>query len=452
MLALRKSWLAAATLIGATAFGKQPSDQPLLLGGSLRIPTRPILTDPSLRRGAFILHAPRPIAERRWCTADEALCVHSTGDQQALAKRALDHLVIARRRLVSVLQLPSPSSDFGAGGSAGLDLYLPEESSSNAIRVELDAARWASDQSAAFCVSDATHVSLQAAARCIGGAIAATLDSAESPAVRTAFGAYLADRFFEPDDYSLAAVDDFQANPQANPFAPHASLPEAGGLYFAFLEDQLASSRDASLPSALLALSRSLTRGTHPEWNNEPDVLDVLRASIPHDQNLSQLAMDWALTRVFLGSRSDGAHHGDHSFVGDFGRLAMDWSVAYSSLPRHLASSRAIEPFGMSAVWLELDQVPPGAQLGVRLTWEEPVSFCWTAVAVDAQGREIARWDFPRLQRGTQLEKTLMNFEHAAGLLFVGVNLGGVDLDHPFDPDAYPWEPHAYTLYLADLR
>jgi hypothetical protein len=73
-------------------------------------------------------------------------------------------------------------------------------------------------------------------------------------------------------------------------------------------------------------------------------------------------------------------------------------------------------------------------------------------VAVDGAGKEISRWQLPRLQRGTKLEKTLVNFEQAAGLMFVGVNLGGVDLAHPFDPDSYPWEPHAYTLYLADLR
>src|SRR5690606_22464409 len=133
------------------------------------------------------------------------------------------------------------------------------------------------------------------------------------------------------------------------------------------------------------------------------------RASIPQDQNLSHLSSDWALTRAFMGSRSDGAHYGDLGWTGDFGRLAMDWSVKYSSLPRHLASARAVEPLGVGAVWLELDQVPPGAQLGVRITWEEPVSFCWVVVAVDAQGREITRWDFPRLQRGTKLEKTLMN-------------------------------------------
>jgi hypothetical protein len=33
----------------------------------------------------------------------------------------------------------------------------------------------------------------------------------------------------------------------------------------------------------------------------------------------------------------------------------------------------------------------------------------------------------------------------------VGTNLGGVDLAHPFDPDFEPFEPHGFTVYLAEL-
>jgi hypothetical protein len=108
-----------------------------------------------------------------------------------------------------------------------------------------------------------------------------------------------------------------------------------------------------------------------------------------------------------------------------------------------------LSPYGISYVWLDLDSVALGTELSFRIEWEAPVAFQWTVVGLDHEGRQVNRWDLPYLENGTRIERTLMNFENAAALLFVGVNLGAVDVAHPFDPDQQPWEPHAYTLYLT---
>jgi hypothetical protein len=72
-------------------------------------------------------------------------------------------------------------------------------------------------------------------------------------------------------------------------------------------------------------------------------------------------------------------------------------------------------------------------------------------VAVDEQGREMNRRSLPYVENATSAETTLMNFEGSTGLVLIGINLGSVDVSHPFDPDQEPWEPHAYSVYLTQL-
>jgi hypothetical protein len=72
-------------------------------------------------------------------------------------------------------------------------------------------------------------------------------------------------------------------------------------------------------------------------------------------------------------------------------------------------------------------------------------------VQLDKQGRELRRLEVPFKERATLSEQRLSNFEAASYVLVVGTNLGGVDRDHPFDPDIFPYEPQQCTVYLVRL-
>jgi hypothetical protein len=366
---------------------------------------------------------------------------------------ALGLLESAYEQLVYVMDYPAPLGDGARGGTPGLDLYLLGGGASDEPEIGADPAQPTQDSAPGFCVTGGTHLTLQDAVRCVAGAIALRLDAAETPAIRSAYASYLAVLLAGPDESAIASADDAQSNPQIHSLSREITgLSQAGANWFAFLDEELSVGAPGDLPTMMLSLSRSVTTGTHPEWNNEPDIFDVLRRSLNGDPRAyADLFGKWAVARAFMGDRNDGSHRPALHWLGSSGRLAFDWKIAYSSLPRKVASARAIEPMGTSAVWLDLDGVPLGARLGVQIEWEEPVSFRWLVVGVDREGREVARWDVPYLERGTRVEKTLMNYEHAAGLMFIGINLGGVDLQHPFDPDSEPWEAHAYTLYLAEL-
>ncbi len=47
------------------------------------------------------------------------------------------------------------------------------------------------------------------------------------------------------------------------------------------------------------------------------------------------------------------------------------------------------------------------------------------------------------------MERIIGDLTGAAGVLIAGTNLGGLGPSYPFDPDFEPYEPHAYTVYLA---
>src|SRR5690606_17223765 len=126
--------------------------------------------------------------------------------------------------------------------------------------------------------------------------------------------------------------------------------------------------------------------------------------------------IDFAVWRAFLGSRSDAAHRPAMQALGELGRVRFDWVLPYSSLPRHVAGPYPVYPMGSAYIWVNLDKVPPDAQLGFRAEWEQPVQFQWAIVRVDAQGRAMSQLNLPYLERGTSVEKTLLNFQGASAL------------------------------------
>ena len=434
--------------------GKRPG---LLFGGAL-IEKRKVVVevDKALPTGALRLMNARPEAIKSACHAVLPLCVHGDGSP-LLHAQVLRTMSQAFRSLIFGLGLPAPQTDTILGGGPELDIYLSNQSNSLAVRA--DGQGYAPDTSSGHCVLPAQSATLASAAQCVGEAIALGLDAAEAPSIRSAYGAYVALLTQGPSTQFLQQVDDAQANPQLALLRRESTgRDRAGALFFAYAEAQLGLGKPGELATALLQLSRS-TQSKHAlRYNNEPDLMDVLRRAVNNNpSDVADLMQGFAISRAFLGSRADGQHAPEYRFLGDSGRIRIDWSLKYSSLPRNVAGTRAVEPTGSVYLWLELDQVLPPSQngvanrLGVRASWEQPVPFKWSAIALDKAGREIRRWEFPYLERGTKVEKSLQGFEGAAGILFVGVNLGGVDLSHPFDPDYEPWEPHSFSLYLSEL-
>jgi hypothetical protein len=106
---------------------------------------------------------------------------------------------------------------------------------------------------------------------------------------------------------------------------------------------------------------------------------------------------------------------------------------------------------GAVLFWIDLDEVPLGATLGVEVEWEPPVTFQWRLVRVGGDGTELGRVEIPFQERGHRAEARVSVLEGARAVLLVGVNLEGIDLSHPFDPNIGPFEPHAATVYLLRL-
>jgi hypothetical protein len=249
------------------------------------------------------------------------------------------------------------------------------------------------------------------------------------------------------------AFDTIQANPQLA-VAARDDAPGSPGaaLLFDHVDRRLAAGAPGRLPVALAQLARGDTPPGALRYHDEPDVIDVLRRALAAPSaRFEDFMLGFAVERAFLGTRDDGRHHPELVWLGDAGRVRFDWLLAASSLPRHVAPRRPLEPFGCAYTWLDLDRVTLGKTLAFRAEWEAPAVFRFALVAVDARGAILHRFDLPYVQNATTAERTLVDYDGAVGVLIVAINLGGIDLGHPFDPDHEPSEPHGFTLYVAEL-
>jgi len=453
-------WLAAALSIGA---GWSPAsaaerEAPFLLGGGKPIHQRPVETDPWLPTGAPVEDGiERPSdAEAPACSFRAPVCVHrGSGVGADAARAALAALEVAHARLVRVLGLPPPRADHGAGGSDALDLYLTATPGGDLVVGSEPDVLGDFDRAAGFCVLGETGPSLleRAATLCLGESIALGLDPAETPFLRRAFAEHLWLSTGRVTSLDFESFDTLQAHPELPPAARDRSpLSEAGALLFEYLDDRRGFGDAGDLATGLFSVSVGKTAPRSWLWDNWPDVFDVLRRNLDDDPRaIAKLFLDLAVTRAFLGERDDGTHLPRMEWLGAFGRPRFDWEVTFSSLPRHVAATRAIGPHGSFYLWLGLDRVPDGAELGFQAKWEAPVAFAWSLVRVGAHGEELGRLDAPFIQRGNEVQQNLVDLKDAAGILVVGTNLGGTDLKHPFDPDREPFEPHGCTVYLAKL-
>jgi hypothetical protein len=453
------TWLRIVLACGLCApsalAGTARRDPPLLFGAGPHVARPPVAIDPDLPTGApFAAQLDRPHSTGAACSERLPVCVQrGVGVSGAQALQALGALELAYERVVEALALPAPLGDEGHGGSDALDWYLDAEHAE--LVTERDAVRFdAFDSAAAFCVGNVVDPWLMQrdATLCVGEAIAKRLDPAETPALQRAFATelwWLTGRVTAPD---VQAIDDAQAHPE-RALAGRSAQPNASA---ALLLDFMERARSSQGSGGLIASLFSASAGSHEsgalEWNNEPDMFDVLRHSLDEDTlKMAALLGDYAVSRAFLGDRDDGTHPPYAEWAGAFGRPRYDWVLKFSSLPRRVHASRPLEPTGIELVWVDLDEVPLGTSLGFEAEWEAPVAFKWRLISLDDQGREMARVDVPFQERGRSAEGRVVNLLSVRAVLAIGINMGGVDLAHPFDPDLDPFEPQSCTLYFASM-
>jgi hypothetical protein len=430
----------------------QPS---LLLGGGAASAPTSIALDPRLPSGPAVQVEARPVAlPASSCSLHEPVCVHHDARvSEALAHAYVRAMQQAWRDLVEALGLPAPLPDMALGPSPGLDLYLSAAGPLD-VRVLPDAALGDETRRSAFCRARPSLVELQRQATlCVAEALLLGIDAGETPFLRRAIAAYLWSLIGTPTGRDLAAVDALQANPQLSIAGRDATRESAGALlFFEYVDARLGAGEPGLLPVALAQLSRSATSPGLPRYTNEPDLIDVLRRAFSESSSgFEDFMLGFAVERAFVGARDDGRHHPALAWLGDAGRVRFDWVLPASSLPRRVAPRRPLEAFGCAYSWLDLDRITIGKVLAFRAEWEAPASFRWALLTIDASGRVLGRFDLPYVQNATSAERTLEDYDGAQGVLIVGINLGGVDLAHPFDPDHEPSEPHGFTLYLTEL-
>lgn len=464
----RLSFGAAALTVAASGLARDEVPGLLFRGGTI-VPPPVVVVDPALPRGHRAGWRERPAAsvaamneggqangkravvESRTCAPDFPVCVH--GGTNEVRQAAVKRLADAYRRWNYVLAMPAPLADGSLGGGPELDVYL--DASAPDLFVYLDAPSLRAPRTSAWCRVSSEHLSERTAARCIAEVSACGIDPAMGPSMRRGWAGYLVDAAYPPDSSTVRAIDDAQRQP-FQPLLAREVRPssEASSAFWRFVDLTWGGDGRGKLPLALahVANAGAPLDVVHPEWPHSPDELDVLRHAFGRDANQSSLMWsDWAASRAFWGARANGSHASPFRYSGDAGRIAFDWSLAYSSLPRHLAGPNALHPMGAAYIWVELDSVPLHATLAFRAEWEEPAPFRWVVIAVDEQGLEMSRWNLPYVEKATSAETTIVNFEAAAGLVIVGTNLGAVDVSHPFDVDQEPWEPHGYSVYLTQL-
>jgi hypothetical protein len=380
--------------------------------------------------------------------------VHSDGQVPLdSALSAVSALEAAYERIVLALGLPAPLGDLGLGGSDALDLYLRDDPDADFMSSRDLPHPSSFDRAAAFCVArPADGRALErVAAFCVAEAVSWRMDAGMTPHLRRAYATELWWITASPTSADLAALDELSAR-------PHAALgsrelgptSEGAAVLFEYLESRLSRIGPGVASTALLAAAASSTAPNGWEWNNEPDVFDVLRRSQPSLADYPIFLGDLALARALLGDRDDGSHFPLLAWAGAFGRPRFDWVLEASSLPRRVALG-PIEPTGVAQVWLNLDQWEEKNVLGLRAECEAPVAFKWQLIQLDPFGVELSRFHLPFQERATSIEQRVVTLGRARSILVVGTNVGAIGPAHPFDPDVYPYEPQACTIYLAKL-
>jgi hypothetical protein len=246
-----------------------------------------------------------------------------------------------------------------------------------------------------------------------------------------------------PREEDASWLEQLNRDPEA-PLLTRVPAPnrvEGSALFFGYLGEQGTGS---ALETGLLALGLSATQ-TPPlalRYLAEPDLCDVVRHSLGNSREN---------TARFFSTLAE------ERFLGQSGRLVgglssaparVAWQVAFGTLPRHLVLPRELGPTGSVALRLEIDKNP--VPIAFRIYCEQPVSTVWTVLRLGDNEQFLGRVPIPFQETGHTFGQRV-HPEGAEALLLVGTNLGGVDLDHPYDPDHAPHEAHLCSIALSAM-
>jgi hypothetical protein len=285
----------------------------------------------------------------------------------------------------------------------------------------------------------------RSATLCLGEASAAAHSPALGPAQRRGYATHLGWSTRVPTAEDEEALRRIQREPELGVLGRRLDeRSEGSGLFFEYL-DRLGELRAPAITStSALSLAATRTSSGSLRWLAEPDVADVVRSSFAYRRERVARFWDELASARFLVDRPGSWL----SWPGASGTVRRAWTLESSSLPRNLVLPRPLTPTGSAYVVVKMDHAR--SLLAFRATCEGPVSWVWSALRFDKEGRELARLHVPFQERKPTTEQRISQLDDTRLLVLVGTNLGGVDLAHPFDPDHEPSEPHGCIIYITD--
>jgi hypothetical protein len=377
------------------------------------------------------------------CSFDRPICVHAAKSVHPRAVLATLEGAERAMRGYDALRLPRPLPDDGLGGSDAWDVYLVK-GTEPASEVDLLARAEPFDRLSAFAIlpPPGERSGCEAArdvAHALADAIAFRLDAGIEASSLAMSSGHLASLVAPCPNAEAAAIDELQRVPE-RAMASGAGLRLHGSYLFPeLLDERYGGGTPGQLFTSLVAIARQKTPPGAWQWHNEPDVFDALRITRKaQGASLDALLLELAVSRAFLGSRSDGAHLADVAWLGAAGRVRFDWALPYTSLPRRVAPAAPIEATGAIYLWIDLADAPIDASLTFAADWELPTVFSFALVKVDDKGAETGRVVATAPHGETHVEKSLRGLGGLAGVVVVGANAGSMDRAEPYDPDDSP--------------
>lgn len=441
---------------------------------------KPGVIDPGVAPGPPLVYSARPVfdPDLRACSPRVPVCVHAESARDGEAALAtLGAFERAWQILTGSLALPPPDLD---PTTLAYDVFLvdaidhPRDLASTKleardVRSRIDRARaftLVDRRVRAGCLLDALAAESIARASIFRTAPATNEGTARAQSVylsQLAFPCAVAlsadavaafqsraDRAFcdaFAGDDAKAAGEELHARP-----SPVDSLFAAGAATFWARLEWAFGRTPGGIVTASWALSPTMTPLGVARWTNEPDTFDVLRVSFKNalttGSTVDDLWLDFGVARAFLGSADDGLHLPELRTLGDAALVPVDWDIPWPTKPRRLAPRRPTYPTGASYLVIRRAGARPDARLRAEIEWEHHAFFRWAFVKIDARGRELGRIVIPTPERATQAQMTLVDLEGVDRVMLVGVNVG--DPAYAFDPDDEVWEPHGWTVTIAE--
>jgi len=392
------------------------------------------------------------------CSEVHSLCVHAPDSRLShQIAPVLEELDAAAIRLGRVMNWPTPLPDGNRGGSPAFDVYLdPRERGWLSVLPDTPTDLEFSDRASSFARMDPRLSGCQrraALAEAFARAGLFGIDAGANHALAAASATYAASVVEACDGAFLSAIDEYQSQPWAAASQQEVASGRGAMLLPWFLQSTYGIDGSLDLLHALWGHGAQLTAAGTRRWVNDPDFIDVLR-SFQKDRGapFTDLMLEYAVSRAFMGDRDDGIHMQGTSWLGRAGRVRFENRIAWSSLPFWVRPQRPIEPTGAIYVWIDLKDVPAEGSLGVRAEWDTPAVFRFAALRIGSDGQEIGKLAPPTQERASSVEFNVEHLEGASALLLVGVNAGALAGEFQFDPDEMPPEPAGCMITLAAQR